>query len=240
MSRRTVTFVHSSDLHVDDGPTARANGGDGTAPLRLVLDAAHAAKADFVVLAGDVFEHNRLPDDLLARAAALLRAAAMPVVLLPGNHDPAMRGSVWYRGAVPGGGHVHVLGVTSDTVVLEALDLEIWGRPHMDYGDMAPLAVPHPRSTQWQVAAAHGHYTDARPEAGRPAAGWLITDAEIAATGSDYVALGHWNQATPVGSGGVPAFYSGSPDYAQTVNVVRLAAGAPATVSKLPIKAKAV
>ena len=41
---------------------------------------------------------------------------------------------------------------------------------------------------------------------------------------SDYVALGHWNRAVRVGNGAVPAYYSGSPDLARTVNVVRLKA----------------
>ncbi|HEU4341124.1 MAG TPA: hypothetical protein VFU31_06090, partial [Candidatus Binatia bacterium] len=40
-------------------------------------------------------------------------------------------------------------------------------------------------------------------------------------TGADYVALGHWNQAVQVGNGEIIAYYSGSPEYAGTVNVVR-------------------
>jgi hypothetical protein len=51
--------------------------------------------------------------------------------------------------------------------------------------------------------------------------GWLITSDEIAATNADYVALGHWPQASAAGDGRVPAFYCGSPDLAGTVNVVR-------------------
>ena len=52
---------------------------------------------------------------------------------------------------------------------------------------------------------------------------WLISNAEIEATRADYLALGHWNRAAAVGTGTtVPAYYSGSPDLAKTVNVVRL------------------
>jgi hypothetical protein len=58
---------------------------------------------------------------------------------------------------------------------------------------------------------------------------WLIGDAELTATGADYVALGHWNRAAKVGS--VAAYYSGSPEYAGTVNVVRLSATAGVAVS---------
>ena len=128
-----VLIVHSSDLHVDDGYTARAWGGDGNAPLAAVLEAAQAIKADIVLLTGDIFEHNRLNATILERTRDVLAAARLPVVMLPGNHDPLMRGSVWDRGA-----------------------------------------------------------------------------------------LGHWNRKVQVEDGDVPARYSGSPDYAKTVNVIRL------------------
>ena len=51
---------------------------------------------------------------------------------------------------------------------------------------------------------------------------WLIGDEDLLATGADYVALGHWNAPAKVGNGGVAAYYSGSPEYAGTFNVVRL------------------
>ncbi len=218
-----VVVVHSSDIHVDDGYSARAFGGDGAEPLRRVLAAARAARADVVLLTGDIFEHNRLPLALLDRVAGLLRDAALPVVVLPGNHDPAIPDSVWHRGSVADPDNVYVLGVTHEqAVVFPELELEIWGHAHLDYDDMAPLRSPRARTTRWQIAAAHGHYeVNADPETAlRPS--WLISAAQIAATGADYVALGHWNRPMKVaGHAGVPAYYSGSPELARTVNVVR-------------------
>ena len=220
-----VIVVHSSDLHVDDDYTARVYGGDGTMGLRRVLDAARAVSADVVLLAGDLFEHNRLPLKLLDQAARLLDDAGMPVVILPGNHDPLVPDSAYNRGGVADPDQVHVIGVTHDQAVsFPELDLEIWGHAHRDYDDMVPLRRPRARRTRWQIATAHGHYepvpdmtTNLRPS-------WLISDAEIAATGADYVALGHWNRAVRVGNGTVKAYYSGSPELAATVNVVRLTA----------------
>ena len=84
---RDVVVVHSSDLHLDHDYTARLHGGDGTAGLVGVLAAARSASADVVVLAGDTFDCHRLPDHLLERAAAVVAAAPLPVVILPGNHD---------------------------------------------------------------------------------------------------------------------------------------------------------
>ena len=82
---------------------------------------------------------------------------------------------------------------------------------------------------------AHGHYEPAPDRSKGPRPSWLIGDAEIAATGADYVALGHWNRAVRVGNGSVPAHYSGSPEYAGTVNVVRLSEAAGVSVTRAPL-----
>lgn len=223
--RADIVIVHSSDIHVDDGYTARAHGGDGTRGLRHVLETAAAARAHVTLLCGDVFEHNRLPAELLHRVAVLLDEAPMEIVILPGNHDPVMADSVWHRSTLAQPENVHVLGFTDDvSVTFPALDLEIWGHAHRDYDDMHPLRRPRRRRTRWQVAAAHGHYEPV-PDRSVPArAAWLFGDADIAATGADYVALGHWNRPMRVGDGTIPAWYSGSPELAGTVNEVRLRA----------------
>lgn len=231
-----VVLVHSSDVHVDDEYTARAHDGDGTRGLAAVLRTARSLSADIVLLAGDVFEHNRLPDALVEQAATLLARSGLAVVVLPGNHDPAMDGSVWHRGGIGEVSGVHILGVTHDEHVrFDRHDLDIWGRAHRDYDDMQPLATPPKRRARWHVAMAHGHYEpDPDPNTAlRPS--WLIGDADIAATQADYLALGHWNRAAPVGPGKVPAYYSGSPELAETVNLIRLSTKNGVTVTRAPI-----
>jgi DNA repair exonuclease SbcCD nuclease subunit len=220
---RDIVVVHSSDLHVDHDHTARLHGGDGAAGLACVLRAAGAAAADAVILAGDTFDCHRLPQALLDRAAEVIAAAALPVVILPGNHDPAVPDAVYRHGALAAVENLHVLGITHDeAVVFPQLDLEIWGRAHRDYRDMIPFEIARPRRTRWQIAVAHGHYQPLPDRSTQLRPSWLIGDDEIAATGADYVALGHWNRAAKVGNGGVAAYYSGSPEFAGTVNVVRL------------------
>jgi DNA repair exonuclease SbcCD nuclease subunit len=223
--------VHSSDLHIDHDYTARLHGGDGTAGLAGVLAAARGAGADVVVLAGDTFDCHRVPVDLLDRAAAVIAAAGLPVVVLPGNHDPAVADAVYHHGALAGLANLHVLGVTHDeSVVFSDLGLEIWGRPHRDYGDMIPFERLRSRSTRWQIAVAHGHYVPVPDRTTRLRPSWLIGDDELTAVGADYIALGHWNRAAKVGT--VAAYYSGSPEYAGTVNVVRLTTAGDVAVTR--------
>lgn len=236
-SARDVIVVHSSDLHVDTDWTARLHGGDGTRGLSAVLKTADAVSAHLVVLAGDVFDHNRLPDPLLARTARLLGAAARPVVVLPGNHDPAAEDSAWRRGGFDGQTNIYVLGVTHGTSVLfPALDLEVCGRAHSDYDDMAPLAKARPRRSRWRIALAHGHYVPARERGVKYHPSWLIHDRHIAAADADYLALGHWNRPARVGPATSCAHYCGSPELSGTVNVVRLRAAGSVSVGREPIR----
>jgi DNA repair exonuclease SbcCD nuclease subunit len=233
---RDIVVVHSSDLHVDHDYTARLHGGDGTAGLACVLDAARSAAADVVILAGDTFDHHRLPQALIEHAATVIAGAGLPVVVLPGNHDPAV-GDAIYRGApLAALKNLQVIGITHDEAVLfPKLSLEIWGRAHRDYDNMNPFERLRLRSTRWQIAVAHGHYQPMPNRDGGPQPSWLIGDSDIAATGADYVALGHWNRAARVGDGTVPAYYSGSPEFAGTINIVRLSEAAGVTVTRAPL-----
>jgi DNA repair exonuclease SbcCD nuclease subunit len=229
-----AVIVHSSDLHlgVDDS----FSNSDSLAVLPKVLATAKALHADIVLLAGDTFDNHRQPLELLERAAEMMHQYRDPIVILPGNHDPLTPDSVYRRGGLAEIPNVRILGLNVDQAVMfSEFELEIWGRAHVDYTDMSPLADPRPRSTRWQLAAAHGHYVDEARDPNRMIGSWLIHREELIATGSDYVALGHWNQATPVGNGQVAAYYSGSPEYAGTVNVVRLRGDGQVEVAQTPL-----
>lgn len=237
-SHREVVLVHSSDLHLGpDSSFGSSRSSDGLLVLGEVLAAASAAGADLVILAGDTFDHNRQPSELLERAAGALGEFGAPIVILPGNHDPLTPDSVYRRGAFLSIPNVCVLGLTVEqSVVFPGLDLEVWGKAHSDYSDMAPLVKPSPRSTRWQLATAHGHYVEGPDEPGRLLGSWLIRREELSATGADYVALGHWNIAARVGDGQIQAYYSGAPGFAGTVNVVRLRPEGGVEVTRAPLR----
>jgi len=214
MEDREIVVAHSSDLHIGGGGAI-----DEFHPLCRVLDASRNAEADILLLAGDVFDHNRLPLSVLDQVSQRLADAAMPVVILPGNHDCITSESVYRRGGIQDVPGVSVIGLDAESVTFGDHDLQVWGKAHFDYKNMSPLSDPQPRTARWQIAVAHGHYRSEPKDAHR---GWLFDDDDIESTEADYVALGHWPSATAVGNGGVPAFYCGSPDLAQTINVVRM------------------
>ena len=200
---------------MDDGP-------GGARGLVRLVDAAVARRVDLVVLVGDTFDHNRVGPATVSLVVDALARLSVPVVVLPGNHDPLVEGSVYDRADLPR--HVHVLRAgEGETLELAALGVEVWGRAHTSYGDSRPLAEPPPRGHQpWQVALAHGHLVRSAEDRLRS---YLITSDEIAACGRDYVALGHWDVQRDVSAGGVTAWYSGSPTRFATSALVTLSHG---------------
>jgi DNA repair exonuclease SbcCD nuclease subunit len=231
-----VTLVHSSDLHVDDGRIAARHGGDGTGGLRAVLTYAREIEADVVLLAGDTFDNHMVTAATIERAGKLLADAGVPVVLLPGNHDPLTADSVYARGGYGAIEGLRILGATDEGAIrFPEHQLEIWGNAHRDYHDMVPLKDPRPRVTRWQIAIGHGHYEPPETWHNPLRPSWLISNEAIDATGADYVALGHWDRPAQVGSGAVPAYYSGSPEWARTVNLVRLTENGEVIVTRKPL-----
>src|SRR5439155_13436436 len=166
--------------------------GDGSLVLRDVLATARALGADIVLLAGDTFDNHQVTTATIDRAGQLLADAGLPVVILPGNHDPATPDSIWLRGRFDEIGNLAILGITNERVVaFPAYDLAIWGNAHRDYMDMVPLRDPLPRAPRWHIALGHGHYEPPETWHNPLRPSWLISDAMIAATGADYLPLGH-------------------------------------------------
>src|SRR6266853_2689564 len=112
-----IRLVHSSDLHVDDERIASLHEGDGTGGLAAVLASARAVGADIVLLAGDTFDNHMVTSATIDRAGRLLADAGLPIVILPGNHDPATPDSVYVRGGFEQIANLRILGITHDRAV---------------------------------------------------------------------------------------------------------------------------
>lgn len=224
-----VVVAHSSDLHLGDDH----GGGGDLAALHDVIGAARDVSAHVLVLAGDIFDHNRLKLELLDRTTAALGEAGFPVVILPGNHDPLTPNSVYLRGGLSDPDNVSVLGISADDVVhFPQYELSVWGRAHLDGNDMSPLSKAPARSSRHQIVTAHGHFVSGQHDLHRS---WLIHEDQLADLDADYVALGHWDVPQAVAPTGIPAYYSGSPDQAKTINVITFDGDSPAAVWRHPL-----
>ena len=230
-----VLILHTSDLHLGADSVLTDDDSANVPVLQQVLSTARDQQADLVILAGDTFDHNRQGGRLLEEVSGVMADAGLPIVILPGNHDPLTPDSVYRRTEFADAENVHVLGLTTERSDFPELDLEVWGRPHVDYLDMMPLPEPPERRTRWQLAVAHGHYVEDDPKSDLLLGSWLIRQENLTTSGADYVALGHWNRAVQVGDPQIPAYYSGSPSYAGTVNAIRLQSDGRVVVTQIPV-----
>jgi DNA repair exonuclease SbcCD nuclease subunit len=105
-------------------------------------DVAKETGAAFVVVTGDVFEHNQVERQTILRACEALKRIEVPVVLLPGNHDALEPGSLWTSAQWTGHAPSHVVVVT-DTSPLEIVPgVEIVGAPWRSRRPLADPAAP--------------------------------------------------------------------------------------------------
>jgi len=79
--------------------------------LGRIGEVARERGAEFVLVAGDVFDSNQLHRSVVLRAFDALREWSVPVYLLPGNHDPLDASSIYRSEEFARGRpeHVHVL-----------------------------------------------------------------------------------------------------------------------------------
>jgi DNA repair protein SbcD/Mre11 len=89
-----VRFLHTGDWHVGKAIRGRSRMDEHAAALDEVVDIAVERGVDAVLVAGDVYEHRApSPDADAVVFDALLRLndAGIRVVVIPGNHDSALR-----------------------------------------------------------------------------------------------------------------------------------------------------
>jgi DNA repair protein SbcD/Mre11 len=92
-----MRFIHAADLHLDTAFVARSEAvrtrlrDSSRMALCRLVDLALQEEVDAVILAGDLFDGERLSfqtERLLAAEMVRLADAAIPVVYATGNHDP--------------------------------------------------------------------------------------------------------------------------------------------------------
>jgi DNA repair exonuclease SbcCD nuclease subunit len=175
-----------------------------------MVAAAHREKPDAVVVAGDLFDNARVEQSVVDWVAAELGALPCPVVVLPGNHDPAGPDSIYHRfdrGLSSRSIHV-ILKYEGEIVDVPETEFTMWGRAVVEHNpEFRPLVGVPPRPKGgWAVVLAHGLVmaSDSATQRGSP-----IYPADMRGIAWDYVALGHVPRFGRVDTAPVPAFYAG-------------------------------
>jgi DNA repair exonuclease SbcCD nuclease subunit len=222
---KPIRILHAADIHLGERDSANTGGLDdrGQHALKALVDLSIRARTSLVIIAGDLFDHNRVDPRTVDFAVRELLRALVPVVILPGNHDCLIPDSV-YRQASFSELTPIVRVFTSpegERFSFPELDLAVWGKPITSYeADHRPMAAIPPRGKErWQIAVAHGYYVGVRND---QIYSLQISEEEIVQSSHDYVALGHWGAFRCVCDEPVKAYYPGSASGTGTVAIVDL------------------
>ncbi len=218
--------VHLGARHSDLGPAAAEQRERQFAAFERAIDLAIDERLDLVLIAGDLFDSNSQPPRSVERAAAQLGRLVqrhIPVVIIPGTHDCYEPGSI-YRvfdlAALAGAAGTDLVTVLTDElrrVDFDALGVAVHGfvfptkrAPESPLAGFAVTREPIKASTIfWHVGMVHGSLVVPglidKDDVG-------FTEGEIAASGLDYLALGHWHTARKGRAGRTTWAYSGAPE----------------------------
>jgi DNA repair exonuclease SbcCD nuclease subunit len=217
-----MRFVHTADwqlgmtrhfLEGEAQPRYSAARRDAVAGLGALVA---ETGAEFVVVAGDVFEDNHLDPRVISQSLEAMRRIAVPVYLMPGNHDPLDASSVYtsalFTRECPD--NVTVLSRSGVHEVRPGLEMIAapWRskKPTTDLVAEALANVNADGTTRIMVA--HGGVDILDPDPNRHGAIRLAALEQAVAAGAvHYVALGDKHSRMEVGGTG-RIWYSGSPE----------------------------
>lgn len=188
-----MKFLHTADWQIGIslaqlGDKAAEARNRRVSTAREIAALAGRHNVDFVLVAGDTFEHNGVGEAVVFEIASTLNGFPCPVYVIPGNHDPAVPGSVWERPIWKDCPKVHLL--------TEPCPIDVPGGTLFPCPVRDPYAAEDP--TQWiptepsegiRIGLAHGAVLG-NPEI-EP--GYPIPRNAPELRRLDFLALGHWH-----------------------------------------------
>lgn len=192
-----VKVFHCADIHLDSpfslfSPReAEKRRTELRAAFTSALMYAREKKADIFIISGDLFDGEYVTRDtreLLVREFA--KCGDMKIFISPGNHDPLGVGSPYESTEFPK--NVHVFGGERECVRLDELGVDVYGFGFTSKNHLSsPVAGWSIRDkSRINILVCHGDMY------GTDGATGPITKNEIAASGFDYIALGHIHKPT--------------------------------------------
>jgi len=223
-----LRLVHTADVHLgarhtDMGERAASQRERQWAAFRATVDLAITERVDLFLVAGDLFDSNTQPRRSVEAVAAELRRLAdarIRSVIIPGTHDVYDRASVYrahdlatLAGQPGGSDFVTVLTPGRSDVHLAAIDAVVFGRvfetKRAPRSPLAGFSAKEERRATWRIGMIHGSLAIPGQTDGDEV---VFTRDEVAGSGLDYLALGHWHGSQQWTAGGTAFAYSGAPE----------------------------
>ena len=159
---------------------------------RRVIQAGKDHQAELLLVTGDIFEDNAVDRLLVRQVGEILRAFPGQVVIIPGNHDPLVPGSVWEHAVWQESANIVICReeapIPLDSCILYPCPLRQKYSTRNPTAWIAPQIASHTSSLP-AIGLAHGNVE------GLPSLepDYPIPRSAAAQLGLDYLALGHWH-----------------------------------------------
>lgn len=209
-----LKLIHGADFHLDSpfsGLTpeqAARRREEQRDLLDRLAQLAREREADLVLLSGDLLDSQRCYRETAQALARVLGDIPCPVFIAPGNHDFYSPRSVYATLEWPGNVHIFRDG-SMEQVDLPRLNCTVYGRaftaPHQEDSPLAGFRAEGEEGVL-RLMCLHG---DTAPQSNYGP----ITPEDIAASGLDYLALGHVHQFSGLNRAGNTFWaYPGCPE----------------------------
>ena len=215
-----VRFVHTADWqlgmtrHFLSVDTQSRYSEARLEAVRAIGRLAMSEQCAFILVAGDVFETNQVARNVVLPALEAMAACAVPVLLLPGNHDALSAGSVYRTKAFVDNKPANVRLLEADEVLeLDGIRVvpAVWQTRKPDVNPAEAICRDLTVGSEAQVLAAHGAVDAVNPRSAESSILHLAVLDEAVRDGRlEYVALGDQHSSAAVGTTG-RIWYSGTP-----------------------------
>ena len=186
----SLKIIHAADLHLDSpfealGEKAAQRRREQRQLLFAIAELAREKKADMVLLAGDLLDSSSAYAETLDAVSAAFGSIKCPVFISPGNHDCLRCGSPYLRAELPE--NIHVFRGGWEWVELKEKSVRVYGAGYTDvfcppllrsFSAERKEGVINIGLLHGDLGSADSRYCPISPE-------------EVAASGFDYLALGH-------------------------------------------------
>ena len=201
-----LRLIHTSDIHLGDPYGHPAS----ILALQKVVNAVGDQEPDYLLLSGDVFDNQRIDDDVIRYFLDEISRAQVPSIVLPGNHDLMNDTSIYSRVIFDHSPENLYVFREPTGQLISFKHIDFWGKAMNEHSpSFRPVeGMPDASPGKWLVSMAHAHFQKITTCSGRSS---LIFPEDISSLNCDYLALGHWDVHTDISQGGVIAVYSGCP-----------------------------
>ncbi|MBM3172647.1 MAG: DNA repair exonuclease [Chloroflexi bacterium] len=247
-----IKLLHTADIHLGRefpllGEKGKEYRNQLVTTFDKIIDLAIKENVSLLLIAGDLFDTNRVHGIVVAKVLSAFRKLeerGVPICILPGTgtHDSYGEDSIYRFVRFPP--NVVVFTPRQERQTYSALGLTVYGKvfSHESASENPFRGLSLVRDSEFHIGMAH---CSVKIEGLIDKDEMILDMSEIAGSGLDYLALGHWHGFKEFTAGNTRVAYSGAPEpiymnqkEAGSVNLVTMPEKGKANVAPVRVGSK--